>query len=126
MSNHMYRAHIVERPEFERYVAFDDRTGEQRVEWSRPVGWEASPAYIERFHSDKFFEPSTDKWFRSRSSAKARVDLLNEMGYRAIVQRSAPVVWPLGDREKVPQKPKTPNVAQAMRIVRSAGFTVIA
>lgn len=121
MSDYMYRAHVVEAPEFDDYIAFDERTGEKAVEWSRPVGWAASAAYVERFRTNKFFEPNTDKWFKSRSSAKRRVDLLNSMGYVAIVQRSAPVQWPKYRQERVPEKA---NVAEALRIVRDAGFTI--
>lgn len=119
MSEYMYRAHIIDYPEFEGYIAFDERTGEEAVEWGRPVGWQAGPEYIERFKSNKFFEPNTDKWFRSRSSAKRRVDLLNSMGYVAIVQRSAPVQWPKDGQGRVREKA---NVAEALRIVRDAGF----
>lgn len=123
MSDYMYRAHIIDYPEFEAYTAFDERTGEEAVEWFRPVGWKASPDYIERFRTNKFFEPNTDKWFKSRSSAKRRVDLLNSMGYIAIVQRSAPVQWPKDGQERVPENA---NVAEALRIVRDAGFEVVA
>lgn len=122
MSQPMYRAQIVERPEFETYWAFDYRNhyGDSS-EWHRPVGWEASPDYIERFLTDKFFEPNTDKWFKSRSSAASRVELLNSMGYVAIVQRSAPVEWPW-DGEKFVDT--SPDVAAALRVVRAAGFKV--
>lgn len=123
MSDYMFRAHIIDYPEFEAYLAHDDRTGEQSVEWGRPVGWEATPDYVEHFRTDKFFEPNTDKWFKSRSSAKRRVDLLNSMGYIAIVQRSAPVQWPKDGQERVTEKA---NVAEALRIVRDAGFELVA
>lgn len=121
MSDYMYRAHIIDYPEFEAYTAFDERTGEEAVEWGCPVGWQAGPEYIERFKSNKFFEPNTDKWFRSRSSAKRRVDLLNSMGYVAVVQRSAPVQWPAGDELSV--RPED-DVAEALRIVKRHGFRV--
>lgn len=98
----MYRAHIIEYPAFEDYIAWDERGGSfEESEWTRPVGWEADPDYVERFKTNKFFEPNTDKWFKSRSSAKSRVDLLNAMGYVAIVQQSAPVEWPADGQEKV-------------------------
>lgn len=122
ISQSLYRAYIVDAPEFEEYIAWDERYGErEEALWERPVGWEPDAAYVERFKSNKFFEPNTDKWFKSRSSAKARVDLLNSMGYVAIVQRSAPVQWPKDGQERVPENA---NVAEAMRIVQDAGFTI--
>lgn len=121
MSEYMYRAHIVEEPEFEAYLAFDERTGEEAVSWCCPVGWQAGPDYVERFKSNKYFEPSTDKWFRSRSSAKRRVDLLNSMGYIAIVQRSAPVEWPERGEKSVDDYA---DVAKALQIVKRHGFVV--
>lgn len=102
LAQSMYRAHIVDYPVFEEYIAWDERGGGfEESEWTRPVGWEADPDYVERFKTNKFFEPNTDKWFKSRSSAKSRVDLLNAMGYVAVVQKSAPVEWPADGQEKV-------------------------
>lgn len=117
--NTLYRAHIVEYPEFERYEAFDER-GEGGV-WTCPVGWTADADYIERFGTNKYFEPNTDKFYRSRSSAKARVDLLNSMGYEAIVQRSAPVEWPAECKEKV-ESGQALEVAKAVGVLKRAGI----
>lgn len=99
--NSLYRAHIVEEPQFEAYYAFDERYPGERIEWVKPIGWEPSPEYVERFKTNKWIEPATDKWFKSRSSAAARVKLLEDAGYRAIVQKSAPVQWPNGDAKAV-------------------------
>lgn len=124
ISQSLYRAYIVDSPEFEEYIAWDERYGErEEALWERPVGWEPDADYVERFKSNKFFEPNTDKWFKSRSSAKARVDLLNSMGYVAIVQKSAPVVWPADGEKSVSQNV---DVAKALRIVRAHGFHVAA
>lgn len=121
-SQSMYRAHIVEYPEFEEYIAWDERDGSpSRFVWERPVGWEPSVDYVERFKTSKFFEPDTDRWFKSRSSAAERVKLLNSMGYRAIVQKSAPVVWPADGEKSVNQNA---DVARALKIVRAHGFHV--
>ncbi|WP_293817638.1 hypothetical protein [uncultured Corynebacterium sp.] len=97
----LYRAHIVEEPQFEQYYAFDERDQAERIEWSKPIGWEPSTEYVERFKTNKWIEPDTSKWFKSRSSAVARVKLLQDAGYKAIVQKSAPVEWPNGDEQKV-------------------------
>lgn len=118
---YLYRAQILDYPEFEEYFAFDNRvtTGEECV-WERPVGWEPSEWYIERFKTNKYFEPDTSKFYRSRSSAKDRVDLLNSMGYRAIVQRSAPVEWPADGKEKM-QSGEALEVAKAVGVLKRAG-----
>lgn len=121
MSNEMWRAHVIEEPEFEQYLAWDERNGETDVTWGRPVGWEPSTEYVERFKTNKFLPPSTDKWYRSRSSARRRVELLEGYGYRAVVQRSAPVQWPAGDERSV--RPED-DVAEALRIVKRHGFRV--
>lgn len=116
--NTLYRAHIVEYPEFERYEAFDER--EEGGVWTCPVGWTADADYIERFGTNKYFEPNTDKFYKSRSSAKARVDLLNSMGYIAIVQRSAPVEWPADGQERVEAKQPV-GVSEAIAVLKQAG-----
>ena len=121
MGNELWRAHIIGEPEFEQYLAWDNRTGETDVPWGCPVGWEPSTAYLERFKTNKFFKPSTDKWYRSRSSAQRRVNLLESYGYLAVVQRSAPVQWPAdGERSVRPED----DVAEALRIVKRHGFRV--
>lgn len=117
--NTLYRAHIVEYPEFEQYEAFDDR--EESGVWTRPVGWTADADYIERFGTDKYFEPDTSKFYKSRSSAKARVDLLNSMGYEAIVQRSAPVEWPADGQERVSESSPL-GVPEAIAVLKQAGI----
>lgn len=118
---YLYRAQILDYPEFEEYFAFDNRVtaGEECV-WERPVGWEPSEWYVESFKTNKFFEPDTSKFYRSRSSAKDRVDLLNSMGYRAIVQRSAPVEWPADGKEKM-QSGQALEVAKAVGVLKRAG-----
>lgn len=122
ITQHMYRAHIVEEPEWEEYQAWDNRLGDTWEEpWHRPVGWRATPEYTERFDTNKFFEPSTDRWYKSRSSAAERVALLNSMGYTAIVQRSAPVVWPEDGKERVNDS-EISRVNDAIRVLKRAGL----
>ena len=112
MTQPMYRAHIVTYPITETREVFRTRTVDygdgagwheevQEYEAEVPKGWEASPEYIERFGTDDWIEPATDKWFKSRSSAASRVELLNSMGYVAIVQQSAPVQWPRDGQKRV-------------------------
>lgn len=124
--NSLYRAHIVDEPQFERYYAFDERYPGERIEWGKPIGWEPSAEYVERFKTNKWIEPATDKWFKSRSSAAARVKLLEDAGYRAIVQKSAPVQWPNGDVKAVNESDAS-EVLDAIKVlirhgvIRSAG-----
>jgi len=123
MSNEqrLFRTQILEYPEFETYYAFDERTGQESIEWTRPVGWVASEEYVERFETNKFFEPDTSKFYRSRSSARKRTELLNSMGYVAIVQSSAPIEWPEHGEKSVDDHA---NVAKALQIVKRHGFIV--
>ncbi|HIW98761.1 MAG TPA: hypothetical protein H9871_01315 [Candidatus Nesterenkonia stercoripullorum] len=124
--DYMYRARIIESPEFEEYEAFDDKglygesPGRRWVTWHRPVGWRASEDYIDHYGTNKFFEPRTERWYKSRSSAADRVKLLGSMGYRAIVQRSAPVVWPRGHASKVDVS-ESAAVVDAIRTLVRAG-----
>lgn len=126
-NDYMYRARILEYPEFEQYEAFDDKglygeaTERRWQKWSRPVGWSASADYVEHFKTDKFFEPSTGRWYKSRSSVAERVKLLNSMGYKAIVQRSAPVVWPTGSQSKVEESGAL-DVGAAIHVLKRAGL----
>ncbi|MDN6706411.1 hypothetical protein [Corynebacterium glyciniphilum] len=115
--DHMYRAQIIEQPEFEAYYAFDygRNRAEDAVEWHRPVGWEPTNEYVERFETNKFFEPSTLKWYKSRSSAADRVSLLESMGYKAIVQQSSPVIWP----EDGAAKHNTSDSAKVLAAIRT-------
>ncbi|VFB07749.1 Uncharacterised protein [Corynebacterium striatum] len=118
---YLYRAQIIGYPEFEEYEAFDYRYEPFETTWEKPVGWEPDEGYINRFKSNKYFEPDTSKFYKSRSSAKARVDLLNSMGYEAIVQRSAPVEWPAECKEKV-QPSQALEVAKAVGVLKRAGI----
>ncbi|MFW9156274.1 hypothetical protein ACOJA9_10595 [Corynebacterium striatum] len=118
---YLYRAQIIGYPEFEEYEAFDYRYEPFETTWEKPVGWEPDEEYINRFKSNKYFEPDTSKFYRSRSSAKARVDLLNSMGYEAIVQRSAPVEWPADGKENV-ESGQALEVAKAVGVLKRAGI----
>lgn len=116
----MYRVQIIEEPDFESYYAFDEREDEQRVEWHRPVGWVADPDYIARFHTSKWFEPDTRKFYKSRSSAVRKAALLESMGYRVVVQRSAPVQWPAHGEDRIPDS-GVAQVMDAIRVLREHG-----
>lgn len=114
----MYRVQIIDTPQFELRPCFDrDRaTGKQvYIDALCPVDWYPHQDYIDRFGTDKWIEPDTSGMWRSRSSAAMRRDLLNGAGYKAIVQRSAPVVWPADGRERVPELADPRRVRAAVR-----------
>lgn len=117
----LYRTHIVSYPEFEEYLAFDDRNEPHTESWRRPVGWEASADYIEHYGTNKFFEPRTERWYKSRSSAADRAALLNSMGYVALVQQSAPVLWPADGQKKIDNS-EARQITAAIRVLKRAGL----
>lgn len=112
---YLYRVHIVADPEWEERECFKirevvgvDANGreftlkeEDRFTSAVPKGWIPMQDYVDRFNTNAFIEPSTTKLYQSRSGAKARAELLESFGYKAIVQRSAPLVWPEGDSTTV-------------------------
>lgn len=129
-SQPMYRAHIVEYPSTESREVFKTRTVDYGEGWEEethdyiahvPEGWEPSQWYIDRFGTNDWIEPDTSKWFKSRSSAADRVEILNNAGYTAIVQRSEPVVWPADGQKKVPDS-GVHQVQQAIRTLKRAGL----
>lgn len=125
MSTFMYRVQIVDTPQFELRSCFDtDRdTGEQRyIDAPCPVDWYPHQDYIDRFGTDKWIEPKITSMWRSRSSAAMRRDLLNGAGYTAIVQRSAPVVWPADGQERMPSLADPARIRGAVReLARAVG-----
>lgn len=130
MSQPMYRAHIVDYPSTETRVVFRTRNVDygdgwheetQEYESQVPESWEPSEEYIERFGTNDWIEPATYKWFKSRSSAAERVALLDSVGYTAIVQRSAPIVWPADGAKKVNDS-ETAQVMQAIKVLKRAGL----
>lgn len=99
----LYRAHIIRYPEMqevyaERHLDHPEDGGDY---FPRPVGWTPDANYVSRFRTERWIEPDTSKFFKSRSSAQARVDILREAGYDAIVQQSAPVQWPRDGQKRV-------------------------
>ncbi|MCT2299797.1 hypothetical protein M3G04_02580 [Dietzia cinnamea] len=121
MSTFMYRVRIIEEPQFETRPCFDTANGEQHYVDARcPVDWYPNDTYIARFGTDKWIEPDTSGMWRSRSSAALRRDLLNAAGYIAIVQRSAPVVWPTEGQERVPELSDPRRLRAAVRELAQA------
>lgn len=127
---YMYRVEVIDEPEWEERECFRtfpqtswNEWGEENVEEITtrsiqpvPKGWEPTEAYIERFKTDEFIEPSTNKWFRSRTSAKHLASLMESYGYEVIIQRSAPVQWPEGTASTVDTSP-TREVLDAIQVL---------
>ncbi|MEV0247904.1 hypothetical protein AB0H76_15030 [Nocardia sp. NPDC050712] len=70
----------------------------------KPEGWAPAPEWVERYGKDTgdaFFWPSTEREYRARSSARRLKRLIESYGATAIIQRSAPIVWPADGEEKV-------------------------
>lgn len=85
---YMYRAHLIERPEFEKHEIFDyAREENDGTIGYRPKGWRADDDYLEKFGTNKWLEPDFTRYFASRSSAVARVKIAEAAGYKAVVKR---------------------------------------
>lgn len=93
-------------------------------EWS-PEGWDPDPEWIERFGRDtgaQFFWPSTDREYKSRSSAMTRKRLIESYGATAIIQRSSRIVWPYYGVERLPEEDKPTTPEQSVAVVRGADW----
>lgn len=99
MKSYLYRVVIVEYPKGARTLS--EYGGEYTNYSWQPEGWSADEEYVQRMRSDRFFWPSTDREYKSRSGAVARKKLIESFGARCIIQRSAPIVWPADGQEKV-------------------------
>lgn len=102
MKHFLYRVQLVEYPK----GATEDHGYDYTVldpEWT-PEGWEADARYLETFGTSKFIWPSTNREYKSRSSAVLRKQLLESFGAKCIIQRSSQIVWPADGEEKVPTK----------------------
>lgn len=93
----LYRVRIIEYPEDAlKRDEFDPDYSYPDPDW-KPEGWAPDAEWIERFGrdtGDQFFWPSTRKEWKSRGPAVARKALIEFYGAKAIVQRSAEIVWP--------------------------------
>lgn len=128
MTDYLYRVQILDQPEWEERLCFDRRYNSDLEEWEThhdyfpcPVGWEPSDWYVGKFKTDKWIEPALDKSWRSRSSAALRRDILVEAGYRATIQRSAPIEWPAPGKKSVPES-EVHQVKEAIRTLKRAGL----
>lgn len=58
-----------------------------------PPGWDPGPEWVERY-GNGFFWPSVKREYKSLSSAKSRVKLIESFGATAVVERSSRITWP--------------------------------
>ncbi|NEW33795.1 hypothetical protein GV791_14650 [Nocardia cyriacigeorgica] len=104
MNQYLYRVQIIEYPEGALIVdEHEPDAMNLNPDW-QPPGWDPSPEWVERFGGvtgGAFFWPKTDREYRSRSSAVKLRRLVESYGATAIVQRSAPIIWPGHGQERV-------------------------
>lgn len=96
MTDYLYRVVVTKMPEGSTYeIALPD--GEVATEltpgWA-PAGWKPEGNYVEILGTTDFVWPTTNKEYRSRSTANKRADLLRRYGAECIVQRSSRITWP--------------------------------
>lgn len=104
MKHYLYRVQIVDYP---KGALMEDPLYPgsliENPSW-RPEGWAPDEEWVERYgrHTGHdFYWPSTRREWRSRSSAMRRKQLIEGYGAKAIIQRSAEIVWPEDGHEKV-------------------------
>ena len=130
MTDCYYRVQITAQPEWEKRICFNTykygpRAGERYyTEEMCPVGWEPHDDYIEEFGTSKWVEPNLDKAWRSRPSAALRRDILESAGYKAIIQRSAPIQWPADGHECVDVS-AAEDVLDALAVLSRAGLVSV-
>lgn len=100
---YLYRVQIVEYPEGAlKHDEHEPDWMDPDPEW-QPEGWDPGRDWIEACGrgSADFFWPSTDKEWRSRSSAAKRKKLIESYGAKCIIQRTARIAWPSHGYEHV-------------------------
>ncbi|ORL01545.1 hypothetical protein [Prescottella equi] len=133
MSHHLYRVQITSEPEWEERPVWRDRTildergadSTVRTEFVDrvPAGWYPTGDYIENMGTNAWIMPKTEgRWF-SRSSAAHRRRILEDVGFTAIIQRSAPIVWPEDGEEQVRlEVGPAERIADAIAVLQRAGI----
>lgn len=129
MTDYLYRVQILDQPEWEMrecetFAPFEPGSSEgiwTVDELPCPVGWEPSEEYIKRFQTTAWVAPSTEKMWRSRSSAAMRRDILEAAGFHCIIQRSAPVQWPAEGQERIEESVAS-QILDAMAVLSREGL----
>ena len=105
MKRYLYRVQVTKWPEGSmKPDPFDPGFSRPDPNWA-PEGWNPNPEWVERFGRDsgrRFFWPKTEgREFKSRSAARRLKNLIESYGAKAIIQRSAEIVWPEDGHERV-------------------------
>lgn len=91
MTKRIYRVRITEYPASLNEWAERMAAGEGLPDWS-PDGWEPDEKYLDMFPDGVFRWPSTNRLYRSRSSAVERARLIETYGASCVVE-SADLAW---------------------------------
>lgn len=104
MNRYLYRVQVIEYPG-ESWIE-TEHGSYPNPDW-QPEGWAPDEEWIERFGhvtGARFFWPTTEKEWKSRSSAARRKNLIESYGATCIIQRSAPIAWPADGEAYVPTR----------------------
>ncbi|MCK8675114.1 hypothetical protein M1M07_28910 [Rhodococcus sp. HM1] len=96
MSDYLYRVVVTKMPEgshWEQELPDGTLVGGPVPGWA-PAGWKPEGNYVEILGTTEFVWPTTNKEYRSRSTAKKRADLLRRYGAECVIQRSSRITWP--------------------------------
>lgn len=91
----LYRVHVERYPAgaFHQPNPEIDDYWEPMPGWA-PAGWKPEGHYVEMLGTTEFVWPTTNKEYKSRSTANKRANLLRSFGAECVVQRSSPITWP--------------------------------
>lgn len=98
MTNYLYRVRITEYPDGAAHPVCD--FGSDEVEHWEPVpgwappGWKPEGNYTRMLGTSEFVWPTTNKIYRSRSTAKKRAELIESFGATAAIERSSKITLP--------------------------------
>lgn len=96
MSSYLFRVVVTKMPEGSHWES-ETPDGELiggPVEGWAPAGWKPDGHYAEMLGTTDFVWPTTNKEYKSRSTANKRANLLRSYGAECVVQRSSLIIWP--------------------------------
>ncbi|OBY30501.1 hypothetical protein [Mycolicibacter kumamotonensis] len=98
MTDYLYRVRITAYPDGAlrpvHYLGSEEVAFLQPVPGWSPPGWKPEGNYIKMLGTSEFVWPTTNKIYRSRSTAKKRAELLESFGATAAIERSSKITWP--------------------------------
>jgi hypothetical protein len=105
MTDYLYRVRIIAYPDGAcepMHHPASECAGDHWVPvpgWS-PVGWKPEGNYVQILGTSQFVWPTTNKLYRSRSTAKKRAQLLESFGATVVIERSSKITWPEADEDR--------------------------